>query len=151
MRDKQIELLFKVLRILQKKGALKHLVVVGSWCMYFYNFYFNKLETIASLRTRDVDFMIPDPKLLKIEIDLPEILKPLGFVIDYRGKEGYMRLVHPEFFIEFLVPKKGKDSDKAFTLPSLGLNAQRLRFLDILYLKTVPIRVNGIKLIVSHP
>lgn len=128
MEEKQIDLLFKVLRILDEKGVLEHLVIVGSWCIYFYRFYFNKKQPIASLRTRDVDFLVPDPKSLKIDVDLPDLLKYLGFIVDYRGEQGYMRLIHPEFFIEFLVPERGKGIDRAFPLPHLGLNAQALRY-----------------------
>jgi len=151
MENRQIDLLFKVLRILDKEGVLKHLVVAGSWCMFFYTLYFKKKQPIASLRTRDVDFLVPDPKSLKTNVDLPEILKPLGFLVDYRGEQGYIRLVHPEFFIEFLVSEKGRGFDKAFPLPKLGLNAQSLRFMDILYLKTVTLKTRGIKIKLPHP
>jgi hypothetical protein len=151
VEDKQVNLLFKVLRILDKKGILTHLVIAGSWCIFFYRFYFHKKQPIASLRTRDVDFLIPEPKSLKADIDLPELFKPLGFVVDYRGQQGYIRLVHPELFIEFLVPEKGKGTDKAFPLPKLGLNAQALRFIDILYLNTVTLETRGIKIKLPHP
>ncbi len=151
MANNQINLLFKVLRILNEKDVLRHLVVVGSWCMFFYTLYFQKKQPIASLRTRDVDFLVPDPKSLKTTVDLPELLKPLGFLMDYRGEQGYIRLVHPELFIEFLVSEKGKGNDKAFPLPGLGLNAQALRFMDILYLKTVTLETKGIKIKLPHP
>ena len=98
-----------------------------------------------------MDFFVPDPKSIKTNVDLPELLKPLGFLIDYRGEEGYIRLIHPEFFIEFLVSEKGKGTHKAFPLPQLGLNAQALRFMDILYLKTVTVETKGIKIKLPHP
>ena len=151
MQDKQINLLFKVLHALQEKGALKHFIVVGSWCIYFYRFYFHKRNPIASLRTRDVDFLVPKPESMDTKIDLPALLNSFGFVIDYRGEQGFIRLVHPEFFIEFLVPKKGRGIEKAFSLPSLGLNAQALRFLDILYLKTITLEMKGIKIKLPDP
>lgn len=151
MRDKQIDLLFKVLRTLQEKGILKHLVIAGSWCIYFYKFYFHQRSPIASLRTRDVDFLIPDPKSLSIEVNLPELMKSFGFAIDYRGEQGFIRLVHPELFIEFIVPEKGRGIEKAFPLPSLGLNAQALRFLDILYQKTVTLKMQRLKINLPDP
>ncbi len=151
MQDKQTELLFKVLNILQDKSVLRHFVIAGSWCIYFYRFYFHKRSPIASLRTRDVDFLIPNPKSLNTRVDLPELLRSLGFTVDYRGEQGFMRLVHPELFIEFLVPEKGRGIDKAFSLPHLGLNAQALRFLDILYLKTVTLEIKGLKINLPDP
>jgi len=150
MEQKQVNLLFKVLKILQKEGVLKHLIVVGSWCLYFYQFYFGK-QPIASLRTRDVDFLIPDPNSIKLKINLPDLLKDLGFVTDFRGEEGYIRLIHPEFFIEFLVPEKGRSFAKAFPLPQLGMNAQALRFMDILYLETITLKVQDVEIKLPHP
>ena len=61
-----------------------------------------------------------------------------------------MRLVHPAFFIEFLVPERGRHIDKPYSLP-FGVNAQRLRFLDMLSLKTIQVKVRDIKLTLPHP
>ncbi len=151
MENKQISLLFKVLKIFQKEGVLRHLLVAGSWCLYFYQFYFDKQQPIATLRTRDVDFLIPEPSSMKIKINLPELLKDLGFVTDFRGEEGYIRLIHPEFFIEFLVTEKGRSLTKAVPLPQLGMNAQALRFMDILYLETITLKVKGVEIRLPHP
>jgi len=148
---KQVDLLFRILRLLEKEGVLKHLIIIGSWSLYFYKFYYNKKQPIVSLRTRDVDFLLPDPKLITKEIDLPELLKDLGFVIDYRGNQGFIRLVHPSVFIEFLVPERGKGFDKAFPLPQLGLNAQALRFIDILYIKTITVTTRNVRVRLPHP
>lgn len=130
---------------------LKHLVMAGSWCLYFYKFYFHKKQPIVSLRTRDVDFVVPDPGSLKVKVNLPDLLKALGFVIDFRGREGYIRLIHPELFIEFLVPEKGRGSDRAFPLPNLSLNAQALRFLDILYARTIALNIRDVRIKLPHP
>lgn len=151
MERKQVNLLFKILGLLEKEGVLKHLIIIGSWSLYFYKFYYNKKQPIVSLRTRDVDFLLPDPKLITKKVDLPELLKDLGFVIDFRGNQGYMRLVHPSVFIEFLVPERGKGFDKAFALPQLGLNAQALRFIDILYMKTIAVKVRNTRIRLPHP
>jgi len=151
MERKQVNLLFKVLKIFQQQGILNHVIIIGSWCIYFYRFYFKrKTPIIASLRTRDVDFFIPEPRSISKKINLPEVLKRLGFIVDFKGKEGYMRLVHPAFFIEFLVPERGRPIDKPYSLP-LGVNAQRLRFLDMLSLKTIQVKVRDIKLTLPHP
>jgi len=151
MQQKQVNLLLKVLKILQQQGVLKDLVVGGSWCLYFYKFFFHRKKAIATLRTRDIDFIVPEPKSLKTKIDLPELLKSLGFVIDFQGRGGFIRLVHPEFFIEFLVPEKGRACSKAYPLPSLKVNAQPLRFLDVLYIKTIGVDFKGVKLALPHP
>lgn len=151
MQQKHVNLLLKVLNILQQQGVLKDLMVGGSWCLYFYKFFFCRKTAIATLRTRDIDFIVPEPKSLKAKIDLPELLKSLGFVIDFQGRAGFIRLVHPEFFIEFLVPERGRPSNKAYPLPSLKVNAQPLRFLDVLHIKTIRVDFKGVKLTLPHP
>jgi len=148
---KQRNLLMKVLKLLQQEGLLEHLIVAGSWCIYFYKFYYNKRQPIATLRTRDIDFFIPSPKAIKIEIDLPELLKHLGFIIDFQGRAGYIRFVHPELFIEFLVPERGRSIDKPYPLKQLKINAQPLRFLEILQLKTINVKVKDFDLTLPHP
>ncbi len=151
MERKHINLLLKVLRLLQKQGVINNLIIAGSWCIYFYKFYFHKkAPIIASLRTRDIDFFVPNPKSINRKINLPALLKDLGFIIDFRGEEGYMRLLHPYFFIEFLVVEKGKSLNKPYSLP-WGINAQRLRFLDILSLKTIRLNIKDIKITLPHP
>lgn len=151
MQRKQTNLLIKVLTLLQQEGLLDHLIVAGSWCIYFYKYYYNKRQPIATLRTRDIDFFIPAPKAIKIEIDLPELLEGLGFIIDFQGRAGYIRFVHPELFIEFLVSEKGRPINKPYPLKKLKINAQALRFLEMLQLKTIQIRVKDIELTLPHP
>ncbi len=151
MDRKQRNLLIKVLKLLQKEELLEHLIVAGSWCLYFYKFYYNKRQSIATLRTRDVDFFIPSPKAIKIEVDLPELLEHLGFITDFQGRAGYIRFVHPELFIEFLVPEKGRPITKPYKLKQLKINAQALRFLEVLQIRTVNIKVKDIELTLPHP
>ncbi len=141
----------KVLTLLQQEGLLDHLIIAGSWCLYFYKYYYNKRQPIATLRTRDIDFFIPAPREINIEIDLPELLESLGFKIDFQGRAGYIRFVHPELFIEFLVPEKGRAVNKPYTLKKLKINAQALRFLEILQLKTIQVNIKDIELALPHP
>lgn len=151
MDRKQRNLVTNVLKLLEQEGILKHLIVAGSWCIYFYKFYYNKRQPIATLRTRDIDFFIPHPKSIKTEIDLPELLENLGFIIDFQGRAGYIRFVHPELFIEFLVPEKGRPLEKPYLLKQLKINAQALRFMEILELKTISIELEDAKLTLPHP
>lgn len=137
--------------LLQQQGLLEHLIVAGSWCIYFYKFYYNRKQPIATLRTRDVDFFIPSPRSIKIEVDLPELLEHLGFIIDFQGRAGYIRFVHPDLFIEFLVPERGRAADKPYPLKQLKINAQALRFLDILQIRTVEVNIKDIQLTLPHP
>ena len=65
--------------------------------------------------------------------------------------KGWIKLSHPELIIEFLVPERGKGSDKPYPLPQLRLNAQALRFLDLLADNSIRIRIENFYLKVPHP
>lgn len=151
MEKRQYELCLEVLRRLDKSGALKNMLLIGSWCLPFYKEYFAGLKYGPVIKTRDIDFLIPNASRIKTRIDMVELLKDLGFVIGYKGSKGYMRLEHPDLIIELLVPEKGRGSDRPYPLPNLGLNAQPLRFLSFLTQKTISIRVEGISITLPHP
>jgi len=149
---KQINLLFKVLKLLSEKELLDKMLIVGSWSIYFYKYYFKKKRNIiASLRTRDIDFFIPHPESIKEKVNIPQLLRKFGFIVELIGEKGYLRLSHPYFFIEFLVSEKGIGLDKPYNIFKIGVNAQPLRFLDILFMKTVTIKFKGISLLLPHP
>ncbi|MBI5181337.1 MAG: hypothetical protein HZA06_00310 [Nitrospirae bacterium] len=125
-------------------------ILIGSWCMYFYKKYFTAVKYNPSIRTKDIDFLIPLPAKSKKKIDIVELLKPEGFIVTF-SNSGYMRLEHPEIMIDFLVPERGKGIDKPYPLPHLGVNAQALRFLDFLVDNTIAIKSDNIIVRVPHP
>lgn len=151
MEKSQYELCIEVLRRLDKAGILKNVVLVGSWCTLFYKQFFGQTKYMVSLKTRDMDLLIPRPTAIKANVDVPELLKDLGFVVGFTGSKGYIRLEHPQLIVEFLVPEKGRPSDKPYSLPQLGLNAQPLRFLDFLGQHTITTTVEGLMIILPHP
>jgi hypothetical protein len=136
---------------MNKSGVLKNVLLIGSWCVPFYKEYFSGMRYTAAIRTRDMDFLVPFPSKLKKKVSIPELLKDLGFIIGFRGRDGYIKLEHPELIIEFLVPEKGRGLDKPYPLPQLGLNAQTLRFLNYLTDHTINVSVEGISISLPHP
>lgn len=151
MVKSQYELCIEVLKRLDKAGVLEHVVLVGSWCTLFYKGFFGRGRYLAPLKTRDMDLLIPKPSAVKAEVDVAELLKDLGFVVGFTGSEGYIRLEHPELIVEFLVPERGRATDKPYPLPKLGLNAQALRFLDFLAEDTISTKVEGVCVRLPHP
>ncbi|KAF0145983.1 MAG: hypothetical protein FD156_351 [Nitrospirae bacterium] len=126
--EKRYALFLEVLRRFQAAGLLEELVLIGSWCQHFYRSYFADLRYTPAIRTRDMDFLVPVPFRIKNKVDVEKLLRDEGFVVTFSGGAGYMKLMHPELIVEFLVPEKGKGSDKPYPLPQLGMNAQPLRF-----------------------
>ena len=141
-----------VLRRLAAAGVLPHLLLIGSWPVYFYRHYFKLASYRPSIRTRDMDFLVdlPPPRLAQ-PVDVPRELAAVDFVTGFRGEEGYMILQHPELLLEFLVPERGRGGNKAVDLPQLGVNAQPLRYLDMLVEETITIQQRGWQLRLPHP
>ena len=153
MEKKQYELCLEILRRFHRANILSNFVLIGSWCLVFYKDYFISVPYIdhTSLRTRDMDFLISMPNKIKHEVDIPTLLKDLGFVTIFRGAEGYIKLDHPELIVEFLVPEKGKGTDRPYPLPKLGVNAVALRFLNFLSDNTMKVKLEDFYLTLPHP
>lgn len=153
MEKNQYKLCLEVLRRFNKAGILDGLILIGSWCLYFYKDYFVNIPyiDIATIRTRDIDFLVPIPARIKKEVDIPKMLRDLGFVIEFKGSQGYIKLDHPDLILEFLVPEKGRGSDKPYRLPQLGMNATPLRFLSFLTDNLIRVKAEDFSLNVPHP
>lgn len=153
MEKKQYDLCLEILRRFHREGILKDLILIGSWCVYFYKGYFGNVPYIdqATIKTRDIDFLLDDPAKIKHAVNIPELLKDLGFVTIFKGREGYIKLDHPDLILEFLVPERGKGADRPVPLPELGLNAIALRFLSFLSSNTIKVQVERFDLILPHP
>jgi len=153
VEKKQSELCLEILRRFHKAGILDDLILIGSWCIYFYKDYFSSTPYIdqATIKTRDIDFLIDAPSKMKVNVNIPKLLKDLGFVTIYRGNRGFIKLDHPDLILEFLVPEKGKGTDKPVPLPKLGINAVALRFLTFLSGNTIKVKVEDFYVTLPHP
>lgn len=146
----QLDLLLTVLKRLDEAGVLDELILVGSWCAYFYNDYFGGKARLSTLRTRDMDFLINRPPRFKAKIQMPELLRDLGFLPD-RHPDGSVSMAHPDLIIDFLIAERGKGSDKAIPVDDLGIRAQPLRFMDFLSGDAIVVNSNGLDLRLPHP
>ncbi|MDP8216181.1 MAG: GSU2403 family nucleotidyltransferase fold protein [Candidatus Kaelpia imicola] len=96
------------------------------------------------------DFLIPTPSKIKVGTNIPRLLKDLGFIVGFKGREGYIQLEHPDLIVEFLVPEKGYGLNKPYQLPQFGLNAQALRFLNLLIQDTIKVKIEGAEITLPH-
>jgi len=151
MEKKINSLCLDVLNRLNEAGVLKDLIVIGSWSIYFYKYYFKSENYSTYIRTKDIDFLVPLPLKFQKEVNVFELVKDLGFLEKYRGSKGYIKLEHPDLSIEFLVPERGRGDDKPYSIPQLSTNAQPLRFLDFLIENTISINAEGVHIKLSHP
>lgn len=151
MEKKTYSLCLEVLKRFEKAGILRSLILIGSWCIYFYRYYFESKSYSTYIRTRDIDFLIPIPPKFDKKIDVSKLVEDLGFIEEYKGSKGYIKLEHPDLTIEFLVPERGRGSDKPYSIPSLAINAQPLRYLDFLAMNTITIDFEDLQIRLPHP
>lgn len=151
MEKKTYNLCLKVLKKLNEAGLLKHVILIGSWAIYFYKDYFKSAAYSTFIRTRDIDFLVPIPFKLKENFNVFELVEDLGFLEEHKGSKGYIKLKHPDLTIEFLVPERGRGSDKPYPIPQLGINAVALRYLDFLAANTITVNFSGLKITLPHP
>lgn len=98
-----------------------------------------------------MDILVPIPLKIRKQSNIPGLLKDLGFIVQFNGMKGWMKLAHPELIIEFLVPKRDRDSDRLYSLAQLGMNAQPLSFMDMLIENMIRIKIENFYLQVPHP
>lgn len=141
----------EVLLEFQNKGILDHLVLIGSWCGIFYIQYFGEGIFFPSIQTLDVDFLIPSPERMRGEdVKVPELLQKMDFDAEISGS-GWVRFVHPELRVEFLVPRLGPKSDDPTKVPALAINAMPLRHTSMLTEHIISLGYEGLRVRLPHP
>lgn len=149
---KNYNLCLEVLTRLHRVKILDKIIIIGSWCLVFYNEYFHDKTYSHILGTRDIDLLIPlPPPQWPRDVDIPSLLDDLDFVVIHSAITGAIKLSHPLLNLEFLVPEQGRGSDKPMAFPELKINAQRLRFLNYLLEDTVKVHYEGLPLRLPHP
>ena len=70
MEKKQSELCLEILGRFHKAGILDNLILIGSWCVYFYKDYFSDVPYVdqTTIKTRDIDFLIDFPAKIKLQL-----------------------------------------------------------------------------------
>lgn len=151
MEKNQYDLCLEILKRLDQSGILNKIILIGSWCLPFYEQYFRGIKYQPAIKTRDLDFLFTKPLTNNIKADIPALLKDLGFIVVFKGSKGYIVLQHPDLIVEFLVVEKGKGTDNPIPLPGLGINATALRYLSFLTMNTIKVEVDNFTVTLPHP
>jgi hypothetical protein len=126
-----------LLKEFQQKGALEHLVLIGSWCLPVYREHY-PIPRFTFI-TSDVDFSIHNPRDLRRSpgLALQESLIKLGYV----PKSGILSKAEKyipapdslakSLSIEFLC-EPGRNAVEPFQLPGLGIVANPVPYQKIL-------------------
>lgn len=140
----------KILKAIEKHGALDHLMVVGSWSTLFYQDYFADKDYRPVIRTTDIDFLIPKKPPHNLKLDVSGVLQGLGFSLDYTD-DGWIIFQKPDLHIEFLWPRRGPQSDDVKKIPELGVTVRPLRFMWLLIHYPIVCSYKGIRFHIAHP
>ena len=89
-------LLLRILKRFSETGVLDQCMLIGSWCLYFYRLEFKKADFLSTVRTLDVDFLIPHPVQIKKAVNIPALLKEEGFIPLLNFSNGLIRYQHPD-------------------------------------------------------
>lgn len=145
------DLFLTVLKAFQKEGLLDDLVLIGSWTHLLYAEHFDHPPGIPATRTLDLDFLVSKPKLVKLEVDVPAVLKELDFRENVDPNDMVVKYLHPELELELLTPMIGPEDNRPVRLPRLKTRAQKLRFLDVLGDNVLGVAYKGMKVKVPVP
>jgi len=143
--DPQAVTVHEILRLFSQHKI--NALLIGSYCLPAYKDAFNmKLPT---LRTQDVDFLVPQPYKGK-KADMESILSDLGFSLGF-NPDGSTYFTNGTFRIDFLTPEKGKGTDKAVLIKELGIHAEPLRYMQMLFDDPIQVKSKDLKYSVPNP
>lgn len=147
----QFSIVLQVLRRFEAAGILEKVILIGSWCLYFYRHGVPLLSSLPAPRTTDIDFLVARPFHFKTETDVPAILEELGFVSTFHGMSGLAVYDHPELRLEFLVPEIGRGSNAPVAIKGLRVQAQCIRYLNFLTDAVIVLEHQGLRVRVPEP
>jgi hypothetical protein len=145
-----------LLKEFQQKGALGHLVLIGSWCLPVYREHY-PIPRFA-FTTSDVDFSIHRPRDLRRSpgIALQESLTRLGYVAKsgiLSKAEKYIPAPDSEvnsLSIEFLC-EPGRNAVEPYLLPGLGIVANPILYQKILSENSITLTFRNIPVQLPRP
>lgn len=149
--EKKYELFHKTLNALGETGILSDIILAGSWCLYFYRIMFGHDAEIPAVRTLDLDLLIPNPPNICHRADIPAILSGLGYLEEFSHLSGFSKFIHPDLEVEFLITKKGRGKDGPYQIKELKVNAQGMRYMNLLQEHILKVPYEGFLINIPEP
>lgn len=150
-QETQRDVFLELLRRFDREGVLDQIMLIGSWCVSVYRTALSGAASLPAIRTLDADFLIPNRKPIKREVDVPSILQQMGFVPTFYRSSGWVVYDHPELRVEFLIPELGRGHDKAHDVKRLHVKAQGLRYVNLLAAHPRKLTYEGLSVCVPEP
>ena len=151
MQDERSDVFLALLGVFAELNLLDDLILVGSWTHLFYREYLGDPESVPTIRTTDVDFLVTHPKKNRKKTDIPEAIKKLGFLEHHDFVQNTSKYVHDELDLEFLAERIGKGDVNVYDVKPLGIKAQTIRYLGMLQAHAIVVRYRGLLVRVPEP
>jgi hypothetical protein len=147
----QKEIFWETIDIFEKEGILPHVILVGSWVEFIYEF--SCLPNFeASLRTRDIDFLLKNIRQPREKVDVIKILEEHDFIYDVDPVTGASKFYKEGLIeVEFLVRELGAGQVEPYYVESLGVKAEGLRNMNLLAENAITVEVNGYQITIPKP
>lgn len=136
MNDLLVSGFFKTLRIL--KDYLPVIVIGGGWAPFIYHRYLLGNKSHETIRTRDIDFMVPLNVPVIGHKTVDQVLVEAGFEAVFKSRDippiiHYVgNIDNMDVEIEFLADQTGSNTDIVLEVQK-GLYAEALRFISIVF------------------
>ncbi len=122
----------RFLSCLKEAECLDYVIIIGSWAEYVYQESGLLHSFEATMKTLDLDFLIPNLRKPAKKVDLVKIAKKYQFIYDEHADDRTSRFYgRDEFEVEFLIQQRG--SGVLSSVKShIGVYPMQLTHLDML-------------------
>ncbi|MCL1956567.1 MAG: nucleotidyltransferase domain-containing protein [Fibromonadales bacterium] len=145
MEKEQFEIFHKILTKLNDSGSLNELILIGSWCLPIYSKIYSGNTEIQMLRTKDIDFLVKNPRNIYKPINIDSVLQEIGFEPTFDTSSILKKYDMNGFDLEFLSARI-RGNEKIIKIPQLSITAQVLDYMEIAVQYAMETEYIGIKL-----
>ena len=145
MENEQFEIFHKILAKLNDSGSLNELILIGSWCLPIYSKIYSGNTEIQMLRTKDIDFLVKNPRNIYKPINIDSVLQEIGFEPTFDTSSILKKYDMNGFDLEFLSARI-RGNEKIIKIPQLSITAQVLDYMEIAVQYAMETEYIGIKL-----
>lgn len=138
-----------IIKTLNQTGLLDHLILIGSWAMFFYKEIFPNFT--PTIRTTDLDFFVPYIKTSIENKSTIKALKEIRYEVVSDTLTNRTTFISPDGFeLEFLTHLNRKRLD-SIKIGNTDIYAESLSHLDIFATSYIEVKYKGIKIKIASP
>ncbi len=139
----------RILSVFDQAGFLNDVILIGSWCLVFYQQIFEGFSPLV--RTTDIDFYVPDVKKPSSDCNLISALREINYDHISDTLTNKSKFISPDGFeIEFLT-KLYRQGESTITIGKTGINAESLSYVELFSQHYMEVKRNGLSLKIASP